>query len=161
MTYTFSDNGVALLKKLEGFSPRTYVDSAGKKTIGYGHVIVPGDGVAPGDILEEVQATGLLQRDVQKAVDVVNAAVTSSIDQNMFDALVIFTYNVGAAAFQNSTLLQLLNKGDYRGASEQFPVWCKVHTKQGMFIELPGLKNRRLAEQALFLTPMETNHELA
>lgn len=152
----FSDNGKNLLKKLEGFRSRAYADSAGKMTIGYGHVIVPGDGVAKGDIIEEVQASGLLSRDIQKAADAVNNAVVTSINQNQFDALVIFAFNVGNAAFQNSTLLRMLNKRDFEGASGQFPLWCKVHTKQGSFVELAGLKNRRLAEQKLFNTPVET-----
>ena len=152
---TFSDNGLALLKTLEGFRARPYSDSAGKMTIGYGHLIVAGDGVSPNDIIEEVQATGLLERDIQKAVACVNNAVVTSINQNQFDALVIFTYNVGNAAFQNSRLLQELNKGNYKDASNQFPFWCKIHTKQGAFVELAGLKNRRLEEQKLFNTPIE------
>lgn len=151
----FSENGLALLKKLEGFRSRAYADSAGKMTIGYGHVIIPGDGVAKGDVLEEVQASGLLKRDVQKAEDCVNNAVSVEINQNQFDALVIFTFNVGNGAFQNSSLRQLLNKKLFKEASDQFPLWCKVHTKQGAFIELAGLKNRRLAEQKLFNTPVE------
>ena len=150
MKQTLSDNGIALLKKLEGFSARPYPDSAGKMTIGYGHVIVPGDGVAKDDIIEEVQATGLLKRDIQKAVDCVNGCIVTSINQNQFDALVIFTFNVGVSAFQNSTLARLVNASDFAKASDEFPKWCKIHTKQGMFVELRGLKNRRLAEQELF-----------
>jgi lysozyme len=107
---SFSDAGIALIKQLEGFSPRPYPDSAGKMTIGYGHLIVPGDGVAKNDILEEVQAKGLLLRDLQSAVDCVNGCVVTSINQNQFDALVIFAFNVGNHALQNSTLLQKLNK---------------------------------------------------
>lgn len=148
----FSDNGVALLKSLEGFRSTAYKDSGGKMTIGYGHLIVNGDGTCVGDILEEVQATGLLKQDVQSAVDCVNACVTVPLNQNQFDALVIFAYNVGNGALQNSTLLHLLNSGDFDGAADQFLVWCKIHTAQGMFVEVAGLKNRRLAEQNLFLT---------
>ena len=153
MTKTLSDNGIALLKQLEGFRARPYNDAAGKLTIGYGHLIVRGDGVSKDDILEEVQATGLLKRDVKKAEDCVNECVVTSINQNQFDALVIFAFNVGNYALQNSTLLQKLNKGDYEGASEQLLRWCKVRTAQGAFVELAGLKNRRLAEQKLFNTP--------
>jgi lysozyme len=148
----FSNTGLALLKSLEGFRSKAYPDSGGKMTIGYGHLIVKGDGTCVGDILEEVQATGLLKQDVQKAVGCVNGCVTSNINQNQFDALVIFTYNVGNNAFQHSTLLQCLNHGDFGAASKQFLVWCKVHTPQGRFIEVAGLKNRRLAEQKLFNT---------
>lgn len=150
----FSDGGIELLKSLEGFSPKAYSDAGGKKTIGYGHLIVPGDGVVPSDIIDKVQATGLLLRDVKKAVDVVNDSVVPSINQNQFDALVIFVFNVGTSAFRNSTLLQLLNNSDFVEAAKQFPLWCKVRNK-GMFVELAGLKNRRLKEQELFNTPVE------
>jgi lysozyme len=148
-----SDNGLDLLKQKEGFSSKAYRDSAGKWTIGYGHLIVRGDGIDVGDVIDDGEATALLHSDVQKAVDCVNNAVTSNINQNQFDALVLFTYNVGNYAFQHSTLLQLINAGDFEGASAQFLRWTKVHNASGMFVEVAGLKNRRLAEQALFDTP--------
>ena len=151
----FSDNGLARLKSLEGFRSTAYKDSGGKMTIGYGHLIVPGDGTLVGDVLEEVQATGLLKQDVQRAVDAVNAAVTVDLNQNQFDALVIFTYNVGIHAFQTSTLLKDINISAFDSAAAQFLVWNKVHTPQGMFIEVAGLTNRRLAEKSLFLVPVE------
>jgi lysozyme len=149
---TLSDNGIAKLKALEGFKAKPYADSAGKKTVGYGHVVVSGDGVALGDIISPVKGTELLETDIKKAVASVNGCVTKDITQNQFDALVIFAYNVGVSAFQGSTLLKKVNSNDLEGASLEFLKWDKVHTAQGMFIELPGLKNRRLAEQELFLT---------
>ena len=150
----FSQTGIDLLKSVEGFRSTVYKDAAGKATIGYGHLIVKGDGVAPGDIIDPVKGQELLVRDVQKAVDCVNGCVISNINQNQFDALVIFAYNVGTNALQSSSLLGRLNVGDYDGASQQFLAWDKVHTAQGAFIELAGLKNRRLKEQALFDTDM-------
>lgn len=148
----FSDNGIAILKSLEGFRSTAYPDSGGKMTIGYGHLIVKGDGTCVGDILEDVQATGLLKQDVQKAVTCVNGCVTIPLNQNQFDALVIFAYNVGNSALQNSSLLTCLNAGDTDTAAAKFLDWDKVHNAQGMFVEVTGLKNRRLAEQNLFLT---------
>jgi lysozyme len=149
-SFEFSSKGLDLLKSLEGFRAKAYPDSAGKMTIGYGHLIVPGDGVAKNDVIDPVKGTELLLKDVGKAVACVNNCVTSNINQNQFDALVIFAYNVGNAALQNSKLLQLVNASSFVEASEQFPRWCKVHTKQGAFIEIAGLKNRRLAERKLF-----------
>ena len=149
-----SNTGLSLLKTLEGFKGKPYPDSGGKMTVGYGHLIVKGDGVAIGDIIDQVKATELLTRDVQKAVDCVNNCVTSTINQNQFDALVIFAYNVGNHALQNSTLLKKLNAKDFNEAFNQFLVWDKVRSN-GMFVEVNGLKNRRLAEQKLFNTPME------
>lgn len=153
-SFSFSEKGLALLKSLEGFRSKTYLDSAGKPTIGYGHLIVPGDGVAKGDLIDQVKATELLLKDVEKAVACVNNCVTRNINQNQFDALVIFAYNVGNAALQNSTLLQLLNQGAVEEAAEQLLRWCKVHTKQGAFVEIAGLKARRMREKELFLTPV-------
>nr|WP_262983078.1 lysozyme [Chromobacterium amazonense] len=65
--------------------------------------------------------------------------------QNQFDALVSFSYNLGLGSLQNSTLLRLLNQGDYAGAAGQFILWDKAGGKV-----LPGLQRRRAAEQALF-----------
>jgi len=149
----FSFTGLNTLKVLEGFKAKPYPDSGGKMTVGYGHLIVKGDGVSTGDIIDQVKATELLVRDVQKAVDCVNGCVTSTINQNQFDALVVFAYNVGSHALQNSTLLRKLNFKDFQEASNQFLVWDKVRAN-GMFIEVNGLKNRRLAEQKLFNTPV-------
>jgi lysozyme len=143
----FSTNGLELLKKLEGFRAKPYADSGGKMTVGYGHLIVPGDGVALGDIIDPVKATELLSKDVKYAVDGVNNNVTSSITQNQFDALVIFVYNVGVTAFKNSTLLKMLKAGDVKGASEQLLRWDKVNG-----VSVSGLHNRRVAEQTLFNT---------
>jgi len=144
----FSNNGVEKLKALEGFRAKPYADSGGKMTVGYGHLIVPGDGVGGnGDIIDATKATELLINDVSTAVKGVNAAVTRDITQNQFDALVIFAYNVGVTAFKNSTLLKLLNAGDIQGASEQFLRWDKVGG-----VSVAGLHNRRVAEQTLFLT---------
>ena len=143
----FSTTGLELLKKLEGFRAKPYADSGGKMTVGYGHLIVPGDGVALGDIIDPIKATELLSKDVKYAVDGVNNNVTSSITQNQFDALVIFVYNVGVTAFKNSTLLKMLKAGDVKGASEQLLRWDKVNG-----VSVSGLHNRRVAEQTLFNT---------
>jgi lysozyme len=150
MNMIFSSNGLEILKRLEGFSATAYPDAAGKQTIGYGHLIVKDDDLPSTGSISFEKATELLEQDVQKAIDCVNNCVTSNLTQNQFDALVIFTYNVGTNALQNSTLLDLINAGKLEDASDQLPRWCKVHTKQGAFVEIAGLRNRRLAEQDLF-----------
>ena len=146
-----SNTGLSLLKTLEGFRGKPYPDSGGKMTVGYGHLIVKGDGVSTDNSIDQVKATELLTKDVQNAVTCVNNCVTSTINQNQFDALVIFSYNVGNHALQNSTLLAKLNAGDIEAATKQFLVWNKVKFK-GAFVEVAGLTNRRLAEQKLFNT---------
>ena len=142
----FSESGIALLKNLEGFRSRPYTDSGGRPTVGYGHLIVAGDGCTTTDIIGPVKAIELLNNDVQFAVDAVNRLVTSSISQNQFDALVIFTYNVGVSAFEHSTLLKILNSGDAVGAANQLLRWDMADGQH-----LIGLRNRRISERTLFL----------
>ncbi|MNH36694.1 Lysozyme RrrD [compost metagenome] len=76
----------------------------------------------------------------------VERLITSPLNQNQWDALVSFTYNLGAANLESSTLRRLLNAGNYASAAEQFPRWNKAGGKV-----LAGLVRRRAAERDLFL----------
>ncbi len=76
----------------------------------------------------------------------VRKLVSVLLNEAQLGALVSFTYNVGVGAFKSSTLLKMLNAGDYVGASLQFARWNKAGGKV-----LKGLTNRRLAETALFI----------
>ncbi len=134
--------GLAHLKQFEGLRLQPYTDSAGKWTIGYGHLIKTGESF---DTITEGQAAALLADDVGTAEDAVNALVKVPLTQPQFDALVSFVYNVGVGAFRRSTLLRLLNAGDYAGAAGQFPLWRNAG---GRVVQ--GLVNRRAAEVALF-----------
>ena len=69
------------------------------------------------------------------------------LTQGQFDALVSFTYNLGARSLSTSTLLKKLNAGDYRGAADEFPRWNKAGGQV-----LAGLTRRREAERSLFLS---------
>ena len=75
------------------------------------------------------------------------AAARVKLNQNQFDALVSFTYNLGAGALGSSTLLGKLNRGDFEGAADEFPKWNKAGGKV-----LNGLVKRRAAERSLFLS---------
>ncbi len=138
-----SDNGLALIKNSEGFRADEYLDVAGKPTIGYGHLIKAGEDFSNG--VTEEQATELLQQDVAWAEQTVNDNVQVPLTQNQFDALVDFTYNLGPKAFEDSTLLKLVNQGNMDAAADQFPLW--VHA--GGVVQ-PGLVTRRQAEQDLW-----------
>ena len=142
--FSYSNKGLALTKHFEGLRLSAYQDSVGVLTIGYGHT---GSSVHPGMTITEQQATELLLQDVTGAVAAVNRLVTVPVDQDQFDALVDFVYNVGAGNFARSTLLRELNAGNIAAAAAQFPQWgCAGGVK------LPGLLRRRLSEQALFQT---------
>ncbi len=134
--------GLAHLKQFEGLRLQPYKDVAGLWTIGYGHLLKPGEWW---DSITEEFATRLLADDVGKAEDTVNSLVKVPLSQPQFDALVSFVYNVGPGAFRRSTLLRLLNAGDYAGAAAQLPLWRKAGGKI-----VQGLVNRRAQEVAMF-----------
>lgn len=137
-----SHNGVELIKKQEGCMLRAYQCPAGVWTIGYGHTKTAWQGKT----ITYEQADELLQDDLQTFVNAINRLVKVDLTQNQFDALVSFAFNVGINAFEYSTLLRLVNKGNFRGAAEQFDRWCKVGKKR-----IEGLVTRRETEKALFL----------
>ena len=142
-----SQEGIALIKRFEGLETQSYRDVAGIWTIGYGHT---GPEVGPGMRISEAQAEDLLQRDLQRFEDGVAEAVTAPITQSQFDALVSLSYNIGVRAFQRSTALKRLNKGDFEGAAEAITWWNKA-TVNGVKRPVLGLTRRRAAEAALFL----------
>lgn len=141
-----SDAAVNLVKRFEGFSPTVYTCPAGKPTIGYGHVVTKRDGDRFQSPISEKQAHYVLMMDMTYAQQAVDRLVKVPLTQNQFDALVSFVYNVGAGAFERSTMLSLLNKRDYAKAAAEFMRWVNVNKKP-----VQGLINRRTAEQALFL----------
>lgn len=138
-----SDAGLDLIKRFEGLRLTAYQDSADVWTIGWGHTKTAHKGMQ----ITEAQAKQLLREDLAWAEKAVTDAVTVPLNQNQFDALVSFTFNVGAGALKKSTLLKLLNNRDYAGAANQLSLWVNAGWKP-----LAGLKTRRAAEQALFLT---------
>jgi len=133
-----SPKGAAILTVREGEKLKTYTDTVGVLTIGVGHT---GPDVKPGMTITKEQSQALLMKDLQWAEAAVNK-VAVPLNQNQFDALVSFVFNIGATAFAKSTLLKLLNAGDYGGAAAQFMVWTKQK-------ELIG---RRQGERDQFLT---------
>jgi len=144
-----SQNCFNLIKNFEGFRSGAYLDQAGIPTIGYGFTHYPnGVQVKMGDAsMSEQQGDYYLTLVIQPYEQAINDFVTVTLNQNQFDALVDFCYNLGQNALKTSTLLDILNKGDYKGASEQFPLWCHCDG-----VKNQGLLNRRLAEQSLFNT---------
>lgn len=131
-----------MLKGFESLRLKAYQDVRGVWTIGYGHT---GPEVTAGLVWTQQQALQALQEDVSWAVKAVQDHVTIPLLQNQFDALVSFTFNVGAGAFEGSTLLVLLNEANFVGTSEQFAHWVYAGTMLSS-----GLVNRRKTEAAMF-----------
>lgn len=137
-----SADGIELIKRFEGCRLSAYLDAVGVPTIGYGST----EGVTMGDTITQDEAETLLLEDLARFERCVTDAVKVPIDQNAFDALVSFAFNVGCGALEKSTLLKLLNAGDHKAAAEQFKRWDKAGGNA-----LAGLTKRRAAEAALFM----------
>jgi GH24 family phage-related lysozyme (muramidase) len=149
-----SNNCLNLIKKFEGYHDElpngnctAYLDPVGIPTIGYGTTIYSnGIKVKIGDILTKQQAEQELLHHVKKYSDYVKKVVKVPLNQNQFDALISFVYNIGTGAFSNSTLLKKLNAKDYKGAGNEILRW----TKGNGGVTLAGLVRRRQAEFNLF-----------
>jgi lysozyme len=140
--------GIDLLKKWEqapkgGFASISYKCSAGKNTIGWGHVVTPHDNID--QPINLAKAEQLLLNDIKDAENTVNKLVKTTITQNQFDALVCLVFNIGGTNFKNSTLLKLLNYETLLQVPAQFMRWVYAGGKK-----LKGLENRRLAEVELW-----------
>lgn len=138
---TVSDSGLAFIKHQEGLSLKSYPD-AGHTDIGYGHQETGSENYSS---ITELQANDILANDVSTVEQAIYNNVTVPLNQNQFDALADFVYNVGVNAFKGSTLLKMLNTGNYSGASAQFLQWTKSQGQQNSI-----LATRRAAEQSLF-----------
>ncbi len=144
--FTTSLAGRQLIETFEGLKLTAYQDLVGIWTIGYGHT---GPEVKAGQSISVAQADQLLASDLQRFEQGVAHLVTYSLNQQQFDALVSFSFNLGLGSLQSSQLLRLLNAGDVAGAAAEFLRWNRAGGA-----EVAGLTRRRQAEQQLFLTPV-------
>ncbi|ELT9551030.1 lysozyme [Citrobacter freundii] len=143
-----SDKGIALIKEFEGCKLTAYQDSVGVWTIGYGWTQpVDGKSIRAGMTIKQETAERLLKTGLVSYESDVSRLVKVGLTQGQFDALVSFTYNLGARSLSTSTLLRKLNAGDYAGAADEFLRWNKAGGKV-----MNGLTRRREAERALFLS---------
>ena len=136
-----SKTGLDLIKHFEGCELYAYKCPAGVWTIGYGHT----KGVEPGMQITEQDAEDMLKEELIEYESYINDLVTVGLNQNQFDAMVSWVYNLGAGNLKASTLLKVLNAGDYAGVPEQMLRWNKAGGKV-----LEGLTRRRQAEADLF-----------
>ena len=161
---TVSAAGIDFIKGWEGFSPKVYNDPAGHCTVGYGTLLHTGncDGrLAEQPYVNEItneKATELLAQKAAEFQRIINDAVSVDLNPNQNDALVSFAYNVGGANFQKSTLLRLLNAGDYSAVPTELRKWTKAR-QNGKLIDLPGLVRRRAGEADLFQKPVAATAE--
>ena len=136
-----SNTGIDLIKHFEGCETAAYKCPAGVWTIGYGHI----KGVQEGDVITETQAHEMLVEELSEYENYIHDLVECPLNQNQFDALVSWVFNLGSGNLASSTLLRVLNSGEYKGVPEQIMRWNKAGGKV-----LAGLTKRRQAEAELF-----------
>ena len=136
-----SEVGVELIKEFEGCKQVAYQDSVGVWTIGYGHT----KDVYEGQLAIKKTIERWLQEDLEEFESYVSKLVKVELNQNQFDALVAWTYNLGPTNLKESTMLRKLNYGDYESVPDEMRRWNKAGGEV-----LNGLVSRRDAEANLF-----------
>ncbi len=136
--------GIEFIKNFEGFSAKPYICSGGHRTIGYGHKIRANESFNEIDISA---AKNLLKQDLLIAESAVIKLINRPLTDNQFAALVSFTYNLGSAALQRSTLRQKVNYGLHKEIEHEFLRWIYANGKK-----LKGLIRRRKSESMLFFS---------
>ena len=136
-----SVEGKELIKKFEGCELESYRCSADVSTIGYGHT----KGVSDGDSCTQDEADQMLTDDLEEFEGYVDKLVTVDLEQNQFDALVSWVYNLGPTNLSSSTMLKVLNEEKYNEVPNQIRRWNKAGGNV-----LDGLTRRREAEALLF-----------
>lgn len=143
-----TDEGLALIKRMEGLRLTAYRDAVGVWTIGYGHTAMAGaPEVRAGMTISNAEAHAIFVRDVDIFARGVQAAVRVKLIDQQFSALVSFAYNVGLGGFKRSSVLAAVNAGDFDAVPRRLNLWTKAGGKV-----LPGLVRRRAAEGALFMS---------
>jgi lysozyme len=140
--------GIELIKSFEGFRGAPYKCPARIPTIGYGATFYPdGKKVTMSDVvITEANGTELLQSMLASFERYVDSYCRDDINQNQFDALVSFAYNLGPANLKSSTLLKKVNANPQdETIRDEFMKWVKAGGKT-----LKGLVRRREAEANLY-----------
>lgn len=147
-----TEAGLDLIRRFEGFSPTIYICPAGYPTIGFGHVVLAHEQDQFATGITQAEATELLRKDVRIAERAVLRLISVTLTDGQFDALVSFTFNLGAGALQRSTLRRKVNRGEHESISAELMKWVWAAGKR-----LTGLVRRRKAE-ALAYSPDAPEH---
>lgn len=145
-----SEETLAHLKRWEGLRLTAYPDPGSRHgepwTVGYGHTSDAHMIVHKGLTITQHQADAALAHDAGEAASAILKMVKVPLTENQLGALVSFVFNVGAGAFRNSTLLRMLNAGNYAAVPGQLARWNKNDGRS-----MAGLTNRRAAESGLWV----------
>lgn len=150
-----TEAGLNLIKRFEGFSTTIYICPAGYPTIGYGHVVLAHEKDQFATGITQAEATELLRKDVRIAERAVLRLISVPLTDGQFDALVSFTFNLGAGALQRSTLRRKVNRGEHEGVPTELMKWVWSAGKR-----LTGLVRRRKAEALAYTSEPPPNTEM-
>jgi len=160
-TLHLSPKGAALIKAFEsclqpigGGKFRPYPDPVQVLTIGWGHTNHNGRQFDTSAVWTQADCDSEFLADMAIFEKAVARNVTVQLNQDQFDALVSFTFNLGEGNLKQSTLLKKLNAGDFAGAAQEFPRWNKAGGRV-----LPGLVRRRASEALLFQSIPDSNYD--
>lgn len=148
---TISILGEHILEAREGIRLRAYFDTKRILTVGVGHVVLPEDGLRLHDAITQDQCDTFLAKDLLTCENAINKSVQCELQQNQFDALVSFVFNIGVPHFETSTLLRKLNAGAGFTIGQVAQEFDKWHVPS----EITG---RRNSEKKQFLTPYTIQH---
>jgi lysozyme len=148
--YQVSRAAVDLIKRFEGYRMKAAQLPDGRWTLGYGHTLTARAGAS----VSEQDAEALLLYDLITVAHAVNENTYTPLNQNQFDALVCFAFNIGTENFIRSAVLRRLNEGGLLQAASAMELWRKADF-EGERIVIDALVRRRAAERALFLTPTD------
>jgi lysozyme len=148
--YQVSRAAVDLIKRFEGYRMKAAQLPDGRWTLGYGHTLTARGGAS----VSEQDAEALLLYDLITVAHAVNENTYTPLNQNQFDALVCFAFNIGTENFIRSAVLRRLNEGAPLQAASAMELWRKADF-EGERIVIDALVRRRAAERALFLTPTD------
>lgn len=136
----------SLLQRIEGVEYKPYYDIAGVLTVCSG---ITGEDVVLGKTYTKSECDALLYKHIAIAKKEVDKRVKRDIPPTMRASMYSFTFNAGTGAFRNSTMLRLINRGEYHAACRQLWRWVYFYNpKTGKMEKSKGLKNRRAEEFA-------------
>lgn len=148
--HQISRAAIELIKRFEGYRSKAARLADGRWTIGYGHTLTAREGAE----VSEKDAEALLLYDLISVAHTVNELTYTPLNQNQFDALCCFAFNIGLENFRRSSVLRRLNEGQLLQAACGMELWRKADF-EGERIVIDALVRRRAAEKTLFLTPMD------
>ena len=146
--------GLEIIAKWEGCVLKPYKDIAGLRTIGFGHLIKPGEDFPDGVAITRERALEILAKDVEICEKAIKKSIKVVLNQNQFDALVSFGFNCGVGVYINSGVAVAVNSGQFDKVPEKLQEWSKARVNGTLQVVI-GLLNRRKHEAEVFMKPVD------